>query len=74
MDANCSLRSTSLLANSPLYSREEAAAYLNLAAIGVSDPVAGIDRLVKNGLLEGVVMLRHLTFTRDQLDSASPTW
>jgi len=58
------------LANgSPLLSRAEAGVYLNLAAIGVRDPEAGVDRLVTTGKLECLTVLGRRAFTIDQLDT-----
>ena len=61
-------RCDTLRADSPVYSREEAAAYLNLRGIGVPDPVAGVDRLVKTRKLKSFNLLGRRAFTRDQLD------
>ena len=61
-------RSDVLRVESPVYSPIEAAAYLNLTALGVNDAVAGVSRLVKRKKLECFSMLGHRAFTREQLD------
>ena len=61
-------RSDVAKAESPVYSPAQAAGYLNLKALGVRDPVAGVCRLVKAGKLECFAVLGHRAFTQEQLD------
>ena len=54
---------------SPILSKAEAGAYLGLAALGVKNPEAAVDRLVTAGTLECLVVLGRRAFTIDQLDA-----
>ncbi len=54
---------------SPIFGLAEAAAYLNLAGLGVPNPVESINYLAKSGQLRSIVVLGRRAFLREHLDS-----